>query len=353
MRMRGLILASLAAGCIFLAACPGGGSSSRAAGTDSVPSDDIIRIYFIPKDIVNPYFAALNVGFNNAIAQLGEDNFRFTYTGPDTAEDPVGQIPYIEEAIQNGADAIFIAANSSNALNDTFDKARAAGIRVYIINQDIPGSEEHRDAAIMPVNFDTIGAAQVELLGSQIGYQGEIAILSATREAPDQNTWVALMREELKRPKYAKMRLVEIAYGDDEDQKSAAVMEELLVRHPNLKGVIVPTAAGLPAACRVARERGLSSKIKITGLGLPSQMEEFVMDGTCEGFHLWNPPFEGYMGVFLVWNEKREGFSPAPGAVFSAGKLGEHTILANGQILTLEAPMLYDKSNIKEYAILF
>jgi rhamnose transport system substrate-binding protein len=347
------IFAFMAAGGILLAGCPGARPSSAPAGADSAPLSGVIRIYFIPKAMGNPYFAALNVGFNNAIAQLGEDNFKFTYTGPDTAEDPTGQIPYIEEAIQNGADAIFIAANSTSALNESFDKARAAGIRVYIINQDIPGSEEHRDAAIMPVNFDTIGAAQVELLGSQMGYQGQFAILSATREAPDQNTWVALMQEELKKPEYAKMRLVEIVYGDDEAEKSAAVMEGLLDRHPRLKGVIVPTAAGLPAACRVVRERGFSSKIKVTGLGLPSQMEEFVMDGTCEGFHLWNPPFEGYLAVFLVWNEKREGFSPVPGAVFSAGKLGEHTILANGQILTLENPMRYDKSNIKEYAILF
>jgi rhamnose transport system substrate-binding protein len=82
-------------------------------------------------------------------------------------------------------------------------------------------------------------------------------------------------------------------------------------------------------------------------------MAEFIQDGTSEGFQLWNPPYEGYIGVYLVWAEKRLGFIPAPGATFQAGRLGDHTILPNGQILTLETPMLYDRSNIREYAVLF
>jgi rhamnose transport system substrate-binding protein len=103
----------------------------------------------------------------------------------------------------------------------------------------------------------------------------------------------------------------------------------------------------------VVRDRGLGGKLKVTGLGLPSEMAEFIHDGTSEGFQLWNPPYEGYIAVYLVWAEKRLGFVPAPGATFQAGRLGDHTILPNGQILTLERPMLYDRSNIREYAVLF
>jgi rhamnose transport system substrate-binding protein len=263
------------------------------------------------------------------------------------------QLPYIEEAVKAGAQAIFIAANSDTGLNGAFDRARAAGIRVYIINQDIPGSETHRDAAILPINFDTLGAAQVELLAAQIKYRGEFAILSATREAPDQNTWIACMREELKKPQYSRMKLVDIVYGKEDREASRTAMRELIANYPNLKGVIAPTTVGLPAASSIVREMGLASKIKITGVGLPSEMEEFVLEGICEGFHLWDPPSQGYLAAFLVWNEKREGFSPKPGAVFSAGNLGEHTILPSGQIYILENPVLYDKTNIQEYALLF
>jgi rhamnose transport system substrate-binding protein len=300
----------------------------------------------------NSYFEALAVGFNNAISQLGENNFNFVYTGPDTAG-ALRQLPYIEEAVKAGADAIFIAANSDTGLNGAFDKARSAGVRVYSINQDIPGSEAHRDAAILPVPFDVLGAAQVEFLAAQMGYRGEFAILSATREAPDQNTWIAFMREELKKHKYSRMRLVDIVYGKEEREASRKAMRELIGKHPNLRGVIAPTTVGLLAASSIVRELGLAAKIKITGVGLPSEMEEFVLDGTCGGFYLWNPTLQGYMAAFLVWNEKMEGVSPEPAAVFSAGKLGEYTILPSGQIYTSDAPVLYTKANIQEAALLF
>jgi rhamnose transport system substrate-binding protein len=185
-------------------------------------------------------------------------------------------------------------------------------------------------------------------------YQGQFAILSATADAPDQNTWIDLMKAEFEgNPKYSRMELAEIVYGDDHYAKSVAEAEALLDRRPDLKGIIAPTAVGLPAVCKVVRDRGLSGKLKVTGLGLPSEMAEFIHDGTSEGFQLWNPPYEGYIAVYLVWAEKRLGFVPGPGAAFQAGRLGDHTILPNGQILTLEKPMLYDRSNIREYAVLF
>jgi rhamnose transport system substrate-binding protein len=312
-----------------------------------------IRIYFIPKNLGNPYFEALSAGFYDAITQLGEDNFEYIYTGPETAEAD-SQIPFVEEAIRSRADAVFIAANSNDGLNDVFDQARQQRIRIYSINQDIPGSEAHRDAAIMPVNFDTIGVSQIGLLGELMNYEGRFAILSATEDAPDQNFWISLMKAELENNgTYGRMELVEVVYGDDQYDKSAAETEALLARRPGLKGIIAPTAVGLPAACAVLREKGLGGAVKITGLGLPSEMAEFVQDGTCESFQLWNPPYEGYIGVYLIWAEKKTGFVPVPGASFSAGKLGDHTILPNGQILTLETPMLYDASNIREYAVLF
>jgi rhamnose transport system substrate-binding protein len=191
-------------------------------------------------------------------------------------------------------------------------------------------------------------------MGSQMDYEGQFAILSATADAPDQNTWIDLMKAELAGdPKYSRMKLVDLVYGDDNYERSIGGTEALLDRRPDLKGIIAPTAVGLPAVCKVVRGRGLSGKIKVTGLGLPSEIAEFIQDGTSEGFLLWNPPYEGYIGVYLVWAEKKLGFIPAPGATFQAGRLGDYTILPNGQILTLERPMLYDRSNIREYAVLF
>lgn len=324
---------------------PEGGNEEPAAG-------DKINIVFIPKNLGNPYFEAIDYGFKQAIDELGADKFNYSMTGPAEA-DATSQIEYVEAAVQNGTDVIFIAANSNDALNGTFDDAREAGTKIIIINQDIPGSEDRRDGAIMPTDFTTVGIAQLELLGSMINFEGEFAILSATTDAPDQNTWIDGMKAELEsNSKFANMNLVEVVYGDDQPEKSTTEMEALITKYPNLRGVIAPTTVGVAAAAKVVQNKGLADKIKLTGLGLPSEMKEFILDGSCEAMQLWNPPYEGYLAIYLA-QELANGFEIKPGASFEAGKLGSYTFNDLNQVITLPTPMTYDKSNIEEYAALF
>ncbi|MDR1307486.1 MAG: substrate-binding domain-containing protein [Treponema sp.] len=341
MKKAALLVLCLAMAMAFLSCGNRGGGSSEAAG-------DVIKIYFIPNNMGNPYFDALSSGFDQAIAELGAGNFEYYYEGP-AAAGATDQIEYIEAAVQNKAFAIFLAANSEDALNATLDDARAAGVRVYIINQDIPGSETHRDAAIMPVDFDKIGDAQIELTGGYINYEGEIAILSATTSAPDQNHWIDGMRAALQNPQYAKMTLVDVVYGDDQPEKSTTEMEALLNKYPNLKAVICPTTVGIAAATQVVQTRKVADQVKVTGLGLPSQMKGYIEDGTSPGFQLWDPPKEGYLAVYMCWEEKNSGFTPAPGASFNAGKYGSVTIRPNGQLMALEEPKTFDSTNLQDF----
>ncbi|MDR2054925.1 MAG: substrate-binding domain-containing protein [Desulfovibrio sp.] len=326
---------------------------TRIVETVRVPAESKkITIYFIPKNLNNPYFEAMSTGLFEAISELGEEHFRYVYIGPQIAE-PENQIEFVKRAIQDKADAVFIASNSNTALNDVFDEARKGGTRIISINQDIPGSESHRDAAIIPADFKIIPNAQLDLMGEQIGYDGQFAIVSATEDAPDQSSWVNRMQREVKEnPKYARMKLVEVVYGDDQVDRSMAVTKDLLSKYPRLEGILSPTTVGVAAACRAVRESGMSGKVKVTGFGLPSEMAEFVLDGTCESFQLWDPHYLGYLGVYMVWAEAREGFSIVPGATFRARKLGRYTIQPNGQIVS-QPIMRYDRANIMKYAAQF
>ena len=74
------------------------------------------------------------------------------------------------------------------------------------------------------------------MAAEQIGGKGEIAILSATANATNQNAWIEVMKEELKKPEYKDIKLVKVAYGDDDDQKSFQETQGLLQAYPDLKG---------------------------------------------------------------------------------------------------------------------
>ena len=188
------------------------------------------------------------------------------------------------------------------------------------------------------------------MVGSLIGYEGEIAILSATTEAPDQNKWIVGMNETLaKDPKYAKMKLVATVYGDDQPEKSTTEMEALLSNFPNLKGVIAPTTVGIAAAAQVVQSRGIASTVHVTGLGLPSEMRDFVKDGTVTAFQLWSPYNEGWLAVHFAVGVLGGSIKNEVGATFDVPNLGTITINPNNSINTQASLTTFDAKNIDDF----
>ena len=319
---------------------------SLALASTAAFAQDPIEIVYIGKNTGNPYFDSITGGFEDACASLG---CNFEFVAPATAE-ATSQIPIIQAQIQRGVDVIGIAPNSPDALNEVLDEAKAAGILVLTVNGDLTSNETHRDATILPVNFEIVGRDQVEMVGSLIGYEGEIAILSATTEAPDQNKWIVGMNETLKSdPKYAKMSLVATVYGDDQPEKSTTEMEALLSNYPNLKGVIAPTTVGIAAAAQVVQSRGIASSVHVTGLGLPSEMRDFVKDGTVTAFQLWSPYNEGWLAVHFALGVLDGSIKNEVGGTFDVPNLGTVTINANNSINTQAELTTFNAANIDEF----
>ena len=314
--------------------------------TTGVIAQDAFSIVYIGKNTGNPYFDSITGGFVDACAEIGCE---FEFVAPATAE-ATSQIPFIEAQIQRGVDVIAIAPNSPDALNQVLDSASEAGILVLTVNGDLVGNEEHRDATILPVDFTKTGPNQVELMGSMIGYEGEIAILSATTEAPDQNTWIAAMVDTLNTdPKYANMTLVATVYGDDQPEKSTAEMEALLANYPNLKGVIAPTTVGIAAAAQVVQSRGIADQVKVTGLGLPSEMRDFIKDGTVSAFQLWSPYNEGVLAAYFAKGVLDGTIKNEVGETFEVPELGSITINELNAMNTQAELTKFDAANIDDF----
>ncbi|HVW92620.1 MAG TPA: substrate-binding domain-containing protein [Devosia sp.] len=307
---------------------------------------DAIKIVYVGKNTGNPYFDSITGGFQDACKQIGCD---FQFVAPATA-DATSQIPIIEAQIQRGVNVIAVAPNSPDALDQVFDEARAKHILVLTVNGDIVGNESHRDANILPVDFTKTGPDQVELMGSLIGYKGDIAILSATTEAPDQNTWIAAMKKTLaENPKYKDMHLVTTVYGDDQPEKSTTEMEALLSNYPNLVGVISPTTVGVAAAAQVIQQRGIADKVHLTGLGLPSEMRDFIKDGTVKAFQLWSPYNEGWLAAYFADGLAKGTIKNEVGQKFDVPKLGTITILDKNVMNTQAELTTFDASNIDQF----
>ncbi|NUW45470.1 rhamnose ABC transporter substrate-binding protein [Nonomuraea rhodomycinica] len=325
------------------APAPAPASSSAAAKADpNAPLKEGMKLAFLPKQINNPYETIVdNAGIEAAKEFKGEAK----EVGPSDAS-ASSQISYINTLTQQGHDAILIAANDANAVCGPLQQARAKGTKV--VSYDSDAAPECRDLFINQASSEEVGRSQVRLLADLIGKKGEIAILSATANATNQNTWIKYMKDELTKPDYKDMKLVKVAYGDDDDQKSFTETQGLLQAYPNLKGIISPTTVGVSAAARYISGSKYKGKITLTGLGTPNQMRQFVKDGTVEKFALWNPKDLGYLASYAAAALVSGQITGAQGETFKAGKLGERTIGANGEVI-LGPPFTFDAANIDQF----
>ena len=340
----------LATASVVLAACSSSGSSTPAAsasGSSSAAASGALKtglkVFVIPKNLGNPYFTTSDSvksgGALAALQQLGESGSETS----GTAATPASQIPAIQAAVAKGANALVVSATDPSALCPTLNAAIKKGITVVTYDSDAPAC---RTLFVNQASTAQIGTSEVSLLASEIHDSGQIAILSATASAPNQNAWIGFMKQELK--KYPKMKLVTTVYGNDDPTTATQVAQGLLQHYPNLKGIISPTTVGILAAAQVVSASSRRGKVLVTGLGTPDSMKKYVADGTVKAFELWNPANLGYLAAYAAVNLASGKITNAAGQSFTAGKLGKFTVGADHTIL-LGPPFVFNKSNINQF----
>jgi rhamnose transport system substrate-binding protein len=311
---------------------------------------------WVPKGLGHPYFISCYDGAKEAAKEFGDKIFE---VGPDDWS-VEGQISVIESLIDQKVDAIGIAANDMDALAPVCKKAMEAGIPVVAWDAAV-----HQSARVTFVNqasFEGIGRGLAAGMGEEIGYEGEIAVLSATPQAPNQRKWLSWVFEELKDPKYANVKLVDVVYGDDQTEKSYDKALGLIKAYPNLKGIIGLSAVACPAACAAVTDKGRIGDIKVVGFGIPSTMKDYVLEGTCQQFLLWNTMDLGYVATTIMHKVCTGEFTGEVGETVEMGRptMGEpdgvYEVIVGEDgdpFVLLGPPMKFDKSNIEKWAAIF
>lgn len=336
--LRALLAALALVAALAFAACgetqddqeSSGSDTSAESSGEADPSAEIpegLKTVSIPKQLGNPYEEFEHSGVDEALEELGGSN----RVSGSTDAGASSQIPIINAAVQQDPDAIIIAGNDPGAVAPALKQAAQRDVKIVAMDSDV--APDARSVFVNQVTTQLVGENQVESIGKQIDYKGEIAILSATANATNQNAWIDVMKETLKDPKYKDMKLVKVAYGDDDDQKSFQETQGLIQAYPNLKGIISPTTVGVAAAARYLSTSPQKGKVKLTGLGFPNQMRKFVKDGTVEEFQLWVPKDVGYLAGQAAAALVAGRITGKEGETFEAGRLGEYTIGKEGEIV--------------------
>jgi len=156
------------------------------------------------------------------------------------------------------------------------------------------------------------------------------------------------MKQTLQQPQYGALNLVDVVYGNDDDQTSQEQAQGLLQSYPNLQVIVSPTTVGIAAAAKVLTDTGNSGVVQLTGLGTPNSLRAYVQDGTIKEFALWNVKNLGYLTYYVAAKLVQGEINGTPGERFSVPTLGDYTIGDNSVIL-LGPPQVFDSRNIDQF----
>ncbi|MBB1249750.1 MULTISPECIES: rhamnose ABC transporter substrate-binding protein [unclassified Rhizobium] len=303
------------------------------------------KIALVVKALGIGFFDAANKGAQEAAKELGDVDI--IYTGPtDTTAE--GQIEVINSLIAQKVDAIAISANDRDAVAPALKKAMDRGITV--ISWDSGVAPEGRMMHLNPSSNSLIGNMCVKMAADNLPEGGDVAILSATATATNQNTWIEEMKKVL--PNYKGINIVTTVYGDDKTDKSYTETQGLIKAYPNLKAIIAPTSVGIVAAAQAVEDAGMTGKINVTGLGLPSEMAGHVKSGASKSFAIWNPIDLGYAATMISYNLVTGKAKADAGAEIPMGRMG-NVKLDDNREGAMADPFVYDAKNVEEFAKIF
>src|SRR5262245_37410087 len=146
--------------------------------------------------------------------------------------------------------------------------------------------------------------------------------------------------------KHPNMNRVALLPCDDLKDKAQSEATALLSAHSNLKLLMNICSPAVPGAAEAVKQAGKVGKVKVIGLGLPSENRRYVKEGVTDSVILWKTEDLGALtveaAVALVQGTLKPGDTK-----FKAGALGEFEI--KGDNILLGKPFVFNKDNIDQF----
>lgn len=320
------------AACLFLGLACGCGKPS--ADTSTGP-----RMGMMPKLVGIPYFNACRVGAEQAAKELG---IELVFDGPAT-DSVEQQVQMVEDWTALGYDIIAVTPNDPEVISPSLRRAREAGIVTLTWDADANPTASQRQAFVNQAPAEEIGNAMVDVLGEQLQGQGKAVIVTGSANSPNQAEWMRVMHARLA-DRYPGIQLLETLKPEEDQNRARQLTLNVLAAHEDLAGIFGITSVSLPGAAQAVRQAGKTGKVKVTGLGLPSEVRPYVEDGTVEKFVLWNPIDLGYLTVYIA-KALRDG--KLQDGVHQFGRLSNVRV-HDGEVI-LGPPVVFDRDNIDQF----
>lgn len=332
---------------LIMFGCPACEKKPRASSENSgdVANESSIDgrpvICMLPKKKGVPYFTSCSKGAAEAAKELGVE---LIYDGP-TDGSPEKAASMIERWTLQGVDAIAVSPNDPDVLAPAMRRAREKGVKV--LTWDADGMLDSRDFFVNQATAQDIGWVLVDTMIHDLGgpeVEGEVAIITATLTAANQNEWIVHMKERLH--EYPNLKLVDIRPSNEDQATAFQAAKDLLNAYPDLRGIWGISSVSFPAAAEAVKQAGKVGQVLVSGLSTPNDMKAYVLDGTVRSVILWNTIDLGYLTVHAA-NSMINGELNEASVALAAGRLGNKRIV--GDNILLGKILIFTRENIEEF----
>lgn len=285
-------------------AAPGATSGGSQAETPAPKKD--VTVVFVPKLTGNAFFESANDGAQEFAKQVG---FTVKYDGSPEAS-VANQVTVINNAIQQGADAVCVSSVDATGLDEVMKQAKAAGLQVVTWDSDVSG-----DARTVMVSQGT-----PEILGKMLVDMGVKSLTSRGKDpakdkieyvwhysqatVADQNSWQVAGEKYIKETYPNWVNVAPSNYYSEQDaEKAISVGESILTAHKKIDLIICNDSTALPGQCQAAQNLGLTQKdVTITGFATPNSIKDYCKAGVIERWGLWDSKIQGALGCYLAYH---------------------------------------------------
>jgi len=260
-----------------------GSSGGSSGGSDS---GDKPRVVVILKTLSSQYWKFVEAGAKKAFEDFGVDG---KVLGPPSEAHIIEQVNLMEDILTEKPDALVTAPTQPSTAIPVFEKYKAAGIPVLLVDTDASWPDQ---TTFIGTDNLTAGRKGGELLASMLQPGDKVALIAGALGNPATDERIKGAREALEA---AGMNVVAEQPADSDKAKAMSVMENILQTHPDLKGVFSANDDMAVGALRAAEAKGLN--IPIIGTDGTIEAVELIIEGKLAGSVAQMPYDMGYKGV--------------------------------------------------------
>ena len=256
---------------------------------DNVASAEQYEIAVVAKNAESQWGLRQELGVRDYARASGNIAYQ---RGPSRV-DAAAQLQILEDLIAQRVDAICVVPVDIDSVQPALQRAMDAGI-VVIVNEGT--TVDVKDYSIDAFDQEMFGHFMMESLAKQMGETGFYTTMVGSLSNGSHNLWadaaIAWQKE-----KYPNMQLLESdsrVESSDLTEISYSKAKELIMKYPDLKGILGTSSADLPGIAQAVEELGLSGSFAIAGLGTPLKSSQFLASGSLIEFCMWDPAGAGW-----------------------------------------------------------